>query len=56
MSSSDFGIFSSLWDGLIQFLAHGLTGATWWQTMIVALVFTHITIASVTIYLSLIHI
>ncbi|MDO9504677.1 fatty acid desaturase [Hydrogenophaga sp.] len=51
MSSSDFGIFSSLWDGLIQFLAHGLTGATWWQTMIVALVFTHITIASVTIYL-----
>ena len=51
MSSSDFGIFSSLWDGLIQFLAHGLIGATWWQTMIVALVFTHITIASVTIYL-----
>ena len=51
MSSSDFGIFSSLWDGLIQFLAHGLTGATWWQIMIVALVFTHITIASVTIYL-----
>jgi len=51
MSSSDFGIFSSLWDGLIQFLAHGLTGATWWQAMIVALVFTHITIASVTIYL-----
>ncbi len=51
MSSSDFGIFSSIWDGLIQFLAHGLIGATWWQTMIVALVFTHITIASVTIYL-----
>ena len=51
MSSSDFGIFSSIWDGLIQFLAYGVTGATWWQTMIVALVFTHITIASVTIYL-----
>jgi len=51
MSSSDFGISSSLWDGLIQFLAHGLTGAAWWQVLIVALVFTHITIASVTIYL-----
>jgi stearoyl-CoA desaturase (Delta-9 desaturase) len=51
MSSFDFGISSSLWDGLIQFLAHGLTGAVWWQVLIVALVFTHITIASVTIYL-----
>jgi len=39
------------WDGLISFLAHGLTGAAWWQVLLVALVFTHITIASVTIYL-----
>jgi stearoyl-CoA desaturase (Delta-9 desaturase) len=51
MLSSDFGIFSTLWDGLIQFLAHGLTGASWWQVLLVTLVFTHITIASVTIYL-----
>ena len=51
MSSSDFGTLSSLWDGLIQFLAQGLIGATWWQTMLVALVLAHITIASVTIYL-----
>jgi len=51
MIASDSGFFSSLWDGLIQFLAHGLTGAAWWQVLLVALVFTHITIASVTIYL-----
>jgi stearoyl-CoA desaturase (delta-9 desaturase) len=51
MSSSDSGIFSLLWDGLIQFLAHGVSGATWWQAILVALVFAHITIASVTIYL-----
>jgi stearoyl-CoA desaturase (delta-9 desaturase) len=51
MFSSDYGILSYLWDGLIQFLAHGLTQATWWQAIIAALVMTHITIASVTIYL-----
>ena len=51
MIASDFEFFASLWDGLIQFLAHGLTGAAWWQVLLVALVFTHITIASVTIYL-----
>lgn len=51
MIASDPGLLSSMWDGLIQFLAHGLTGATWWQTLIAALVMTHITIASVTIYL-----
>jgi stearoyl-CoA desaturase (delta-9 desaturase) len=51
MTASDPGLLSAVWDGLIQWLAHGLTGATWWQVMIVALVMTHITIASVTIYL-----
>jgi stearoyl-CoA desaturase (delta-9 desaturase) len=51
MFSSDYGILSLLWDGLIQFLAHGLSQATWWQAIIAALVMTHITIASVTIYL-----
>ena len=51
MIASDSGLLVVLWDGLVQFLAHGLTGATWWQAMIAALVMTHITIASVTIYL-----
>ena len=39
------------WEGLVHFLAHGLTGMVWWQVLIAALVMTHITIASVTIYL-----
>ena len=51
MFSSDSGTLSQLWDGLVQFLAHGMTNATWWQAILVALVMTHITIASVTIYL-----
>jgi stearoyl-CoA desaturase (delta-9 desaturase) len=51
MSASDPGLLASLWDGFITFAAEGLTGASWWQTLIVALVLTHITIASVTIYL-----
>jgi stearoyl-CoA desaturase (Delta-9 desaturase) len=51
MTDSVSSVFFSVWDGLIQFLAHGVLGAAWWQTMLVALVFTHITIASVTIYL-----
>ena len=38
-------------DALVDWLSHGLTGATWWQTVVCALVFTHITIAAVTIYL-----
>ena len=51
MIASDSGWFIALHDGLVNFLSNGLTGATWWQVLIVALVFTHITIASVTIYL-----
>ena len=51
MIASDAGLLAVFWDGLVQFVAHGLTGATWWQAMIAALVMTHITIASVTIYL-----
>jgi stearoyl-CoA desaturase (delta-9 desaturase) len=38
-------------DMLIQLLSNGLTGASWWQIVLVTLAFTHITIASVTIYL-----
>lgn len=41
----------TLLDALVQWLAHGLVETTWWQVVIVALVFTHITIASVTIFL-----
>ncbi len=44
-------VVSTLWDGLVAFLDQGLTGASWWQAILVALVMTHITIASVTIYL-----
>ena len=51
MIESDPDILSSLWLGLVQFLADGLTAATAWQMVAVTLVFTHITIASVTIYL-----
>ncbi|MGE0348108.1 DesA family fatty acid desaturase [Hydrogenophaga sp.] len=51
MISSDSGTFSQVWDGLIQFLDQGLTGATWWQAILVALLLAHVTIASVTIFL-----
>ncbi|MCW5653396.1 fatty acid desaturase [Hydrogenophaga sp.] len=51
MASSVSDTFLSLWDGLVQLLSQGLTGASWWQVLLLALVMTHITIASVTIYL-----
>ena len=51
MTASDPGLLSAFWDGLIQWLAHGLTDAAWWQILIFSLVMTHITIAGVTIYL-----
>ena len=51
MIASDFGTWSDLWFRLVDFLAYGLTRANWWQLIVVTLVFTHITIASVTIYL-----
>ena len=50
MNSSDTFV-SDLLDGVVAFLSQGLTGAHWWQVLIAALVMTHITIASVTIYL-----
>lgn len=40
-----------VWDALINWLAHGLLGASWWQVALFALVATHITIAAVTIFL-----
>src|ERR1700712_3063109 len=41
----------SLVNVLVDFFAYGLLHATWWEMLIVTLVFTHITIAAVTIYL-----
>ena len=38
-------------DALVQWLAHGLLDAAWWQVLLVTLVLTHVTIASVTIFL-----
>ena len=40
-----------VFDAAIDWLAHGLLSASWWQIVLYALVTTHITIASVTIYL-----
>ena len=44
-------VFDTGLDMFLNFLSNGLTGANWWQLIVVALVLTHITIASVTIYL-----
>jgi stearoyl-CoA desaturase (delta-9 desaturase) len=43
--------FSMVWDSLVDLLANGLLGASTWQVVMVTLVFTHITIAAVTIFL-----
>jgi stearoyl-CoA desaturase (delta-9 desaturase) len=41
----------SVWDGLVDWLAHGLVDTSWWQVVLYTLVTTHITIAAVTIFL-----
>ena len=38
-------------DALVQWLAHGLLDAAWWQVLLFVLVATHITITSVTVFL-----
>jgi stearoyl-CoA desaturase (delta-9 desaturase) len=38
-------------DALVQWLSHGLAEASWWQVLVFALVTTHITIVSVTLFL-----
>jgi stearoyl-CoA desaturase (delta-9 desaturase) len=38
-------------DAGLEWLAHGLFAASWWQVILVTLVLTHITIVSVTLYL-----
>jgi stearoyl-CoA desaturase (delta-9 desaturase) len=42
---------SLVFDSLLAWLAHGMFGASWWQVLVFTLVVTHITIASVTIFL-----
>jgi stearoyl-CoA desaturase (Delta-9 desaturase) len=42
---------SPVLDAVVQWLAHGLWNLAWWQIVLYALFTTHITIASVTIYL-----
>jgi len=49
MIASDFLV--AVRDGLVNLLSDGVTGASWWQIILVTLVMTHITIASVTIFL-----
>ena len=41
----------TVWDALISWLAHGLVETAWWQVLLYTVVTTHITIASVTIFL-----
>jgi stearoyl-CoA desaturase (delta-9 desaturase) len=44
--------FNEMWDALLNLASNGvLTEATWWQVVLFTLVVTHITIASVTIFL-----
>ena len=38
-------------DAVLSWLSHGMLQASWWQVALVALVVTHITIVSVTIFL-----
>jgi len=47
MFFSDWAAF----DALIDWMAHGLFNLAWWQVLLITLGLTHITIASVTIYL-----
>jgi stearoyl-CoA desaturase (delta-9 desaturase) len=44
-------VLMTMHDALVQWLAHGLLEASWWQVLLFALVATHITIAAVTIFL-----
>jgi len=43
--------FMSLWDALVNWAAHGLVPTTAWQIVLLCVVLTHVTIASVTIFL-----
>jgi stearoyl-CoA desaturase (delta-9 desaturase) len=41
----------ALLDAVIHWMGHGLFDLAWWQMVLITLALTHITIASVTIYL-----
>jgi stearoyl-CoA desaturase (Delta-9 desaturase) len=41
----------SIFSAFVDWAAHGLAGASWWQLVLYTLVLTHVTIASVTIFL-----
>ncbi|RZT95334.1 DesA family fatty acid desaturase [Rivibacter subsaxonicus] len=41
----------TVFDAMVNGLAHGVLAASWWQVLLFTLVVTHITIAAVTIYL-----
>jgi stearoyl-CoA desaturase (Delta-9 desaturase) len=42
---------SFVWNSVVDWLVNGLVETTWWQVLLFTLVLTHITIASVTIFL-----
>lgn len=44
-------MLTTLWAGLVNWLADGLLNLSWWQLLLVTLGLTHVTIASVTIFL-----
>ena len=44
-------LLMSVWSGLVEWLTDGLIATRWWQVVLIALVLTHVTIASVTIFL-----
>src|SRR5689334_25003509 len=44
-------IDSPILDAIVNFLSNGVTHATWWEVLLYTIVTTHITIASVTIFL-----
>jgi stearoyl-CoA desaturase (delta-9 desaturase) len=43
--------FNLIWTALLEWLDTGLLGANWWQIVLLTLGLTHITIASVTVFL-----
>jgi stearoyl-CoA desaturase (Delta-9 desaturase) len=51
MLFTNWPFLSAVHDALLQWMAHGLWNLAWWQIVLYALFTTHITIASVTIYL-----
>ncbi len=44
-------VLTTVWSGLIDWLAFGLIETSWWQVVLFTLVVTHITICAVTIFL-----